>query len=187
MECHTIFPGSKTYRDVRRLYLSAFPPEERRSLFSLWLLSTMRPGVSLDVYLDKTALCGFSLTVDSEKYLYISFIAVDPALRGKGCGSQMLEHLHQSHPGKAMLVEVEAPEETASNYTQRVKRIAFYQRNGFYDLNRTITGRGVTYRLLSTDPDFDREAYRRIFDQLSFGLRARLKQIRQKLTGNART
>lgn len=181
METCTVFPGTRTYRDVKRLYLSAFPPEERRPLSSLWLLSVIRPKVSLLAYREGKTLCGFTLTVNSEKYLYISFIAVNPSLRGKGHGSQILAQLRQAHPDQALLVEVEAPNETADNYPQRVKRIAFYRRNGFYDLDRTITGRGVTYQLLSTDTTFDREAYRRIFDQLSFGLRARLKKLRQKL------
>ena len=172
-----MFPGSKTYRDVKRLYLSAFPPEERRPLCSLWLLSAIRPKVSLLAYLDGKNLCGFTLTVDSEKYLYISFIAVNPDLRGKGYGSQMLTQLRQAHPEQALLVEVEAPEEDAANYPQRVKRIAFYHKNGFYDLDRTITGRGVAYRLLSTDQTFDRAAYQAIFPHLSFGIRARLRQL----------
>lgn len=177
METCTVFPGSRTYRAVKRLYLSAFPPEERRPLSSLWLLSAIRSKVSLLAYLDGKDLCGFTLTVDSKKYLYISFIAVDPALRGKGIGSRILERLRMEHPEKALLVEVESPEEGVDNYTQRVQRIAFYRRNGFYDLDRTITGRGVTYQLLSTDEAFDREAYRQIFEQLSFGLRARFKKL----------
>lgn len=177
METCTVFPGTKRYREVKRLFLSAFPPEERRSLLTLWLLNAMRPQVALRSYREADRFCGFSLTVDSEKYLYLSFIAINPALRGQGYGSKILEQLRREHPQQALLVEVEAPDETAENCAQREKRIEFYRRNGFADLDRTITGRGVTYRLLSTDPDFDRAAYQRIFSYLSFGLRAKLRGL----------
>ena len=175
METCTIVPGTRTYREVKRLYLSAFPPEERRPFFSLWLLSAIKAPVSLRAYMDGKDLGGFVLSVDSGKYLYISFIAVNPALRGKGYGSRMLEALRQQHPGRPLLVEVEAPDPAADNQAQRVKRMAFYEKNGFFDLDRTITGRGVTYKILSTEGTFDRAAYREIFSHLSFGLRARLR------------
>ena len=167
METCTVFPGTKCYREVKRLFLSAFPPEERRPLRNLWLLSILRPQVALRAYREGDAFCGFTLTVDSEKYLYLSFIAV----------SKILEQLRREHPEKALLVEVEAPDEQASNCDQRKKRIEFYRRCGFVDLDRTVTGRGVTYRILSTDPDFDRAAYRKIFTYLSFGLRAKLRRL----------
>ncbi len=177
METCTVFPGTKHYREVRQLFLSAFPPEERRPFFSLWLLGALRPQVALRTYREAGAFCGFSLTVSSEKYLYISFIAVAPGVRDRGHGSKILAALRRAYPQKALLVEVEAPDEAAANCDQRQKRIAFYERNGFIDLDRTITGRGVSYRILSTDPDFDREAYRQLFSYLSFGLRARLLQL----------
>lgn len=177
METCTIIPGTKTYREVKRLYLSAFPPEERRPFFSLWLLSAMKAPVSLRAYRDGNTLCGFVLSVDSGKYLYISFIAVNPALRGQGCGSRMLDTLRQQHSGRPLLVEVEAPDPAADNQSQRQKRMAFYAKNGFFDLDRTITGRGVTYKILSTEEAFDRAAYREIFPLLSFGLRARLREL----------
>ena len=182
METCTVFPGTKHYREVKQLFLSAFPPEERRNLLTLWLLNAVRPQVALRAYREKDCFCGFSLTVDSEKYLYLSFIAVNPALRGQGYGSQILEQLQAAHPQQALLVEVGAPDEHAENCGQRQKRIEFYRRNGFVDLERTITGRGVTYRLLSTDPEFDRAAYRKIFSYLSFGLRAKLRTLLGKQT-----
>ena len=180
METCTVFPGTKYYREVKRLFLSAFPPEERRPLRNLWLLNVLRPQVALRAYREGDAFCGFTLTVDSEKYLYLSFIAVSPALRGRGCGSEIIGQLRREYPEKALLVEVEAPDEQASNCDQRKKRIEFYRRCGFVDLDRTITGRGVTYRILSTDPDFDRAAYRKIFTYLSFGLRAKLRRLLRK-------
>lgn len=179
MKICTAFPGTRTYREVRRLYLSAFPPEQRHPFVRLWLLSVLKPTVRLQAYRDGDRFCGFTLTVNGEKYLYICFIAVNPDLRSRGCGSQILALLRQQS-SKPLLVEAEAPEVGTANYTQRVQRIDFYRKNGFYDLDRTITGRGTTFALLSTDAAFDREGYWELFGHLSFGLRAWLKRLKGK-------
>lgn len=160
--------------------MSAFPKEERQPLLRLWLLSALRPRVALTVYYEGETFCGFTLTVNSEKYLYISFIAVNPALRSQGIGGKILRQLQERYPGKSMLVEVETPSEGAENELQREKRMRFYMRNGFYDLNRSITGRGVTYSVLATDRDYDREAYLKIFEELSLGIRAVFQRLRGK-------
>ena len=133
----TIFPGTRRFRQARRLYRAAFPAAQRRPFLSLWLLSVCKPAVSLRVYLDGTCFCGFSYTVTTEKYLYISFLAVDPALRSRGYGAQMLTLLRQQAPGRALLAEVERPEPESPNYAQRVRRVEFYRRNGFHTLDRT--------------------------------------------------
>lgn len=172
-----VFPGTRRFRQARALYISAFPAPQRRPFLSLWLLSVCKPAVSLRTYSDNGQFCGFTCAVQSEKYLYLNFIAVNPALRSKGYGGQILDLLRQQAPQQALLVEVERPDPDAPNYSQRCARVAFYRRNGFYDLDRTITGHGATFMLMSTDPVFDRDAYWSIFPQMSLGLRASLKRL----------
>ncbi len=172
-----VFPGTRRFRQARALYLSAFPAPQRRPFLSLWLLSVCKPAVSLRAYSDNGQFCGFTCSVCSEKYLYLNFIAVDPACRSRGYGTQLLELLRRQAPHHPLLVEVERPEPDAPNYGQRCARVAFYRRNGFYDLDRTITGHGATFMLMSTDPVFDRDAYWRIFPHMSMGLRAGLNRL----------
>lgn len=177
MRTCNVVPGGRTCREVVRLYRSAFPAAQRRPFAGLWLLAACRRAVSLRAYYDGKTFCGFTLAVSSGKYLYISFIAVNPAARSRGYGSQILAQLRREHPEQAILVEVEYPDPQAENYEQRCRRIEFYRRNGFYDLNRTITGHGATFALMSTDPDFDRAAYQAVFPHLSFGLRRTLRRL----------
>lgn len=176
MNAHCVLPLSRTYRRVRKLYLEAFPPEERRPFWSLWLLSALRKAVSLRAYAEEGNFCGFSLTVCTDVYLYISFLAVSPEIRSRGCGTAILDDLRKTF-GKPILVEIEAPEAGAANQAQRVRRRAFYLRNGFVPLDREITGRGVRYELLSTSRDYDRAAYMAIFPHLSFGVVPRLRKL----------
>lgn len=176
MRSRPVIPCTPTYRRVRKLFLEAFPPEERRPFWSLWLLSVLKRAVSLRAWLLDGTFCGFTLTVCTDVYLYISFIAVSPEVRSRGCGTRILDALKESY-GKPVLVEIEAPEEGAENQTQRLRRREFYLRNGFSPLNREITGRGVRYELLSTGADYDREAYMAIFPHLSFGIVPRIKKL----------
>ena len=181
MDQSAVIPGTKLYRDVKSLYLSAFPEEERRPFEILWVLSVIKSPVLLRAYRENGTFCGFTLTVDSDPYLYINFIAVSPSNRSHGCGTLILDELRQEFPDRAMLVEVEAPVDGSPNREQRERRIRFYERNGFVQLDRSITGRGVSYILLSTAHEFDREAYQRIFPHLSFGVKSGIKRFLARL------
>ena len=63
MKASSVLPCTKTYDKVRRLFLEAFPPEERRPFWSLWLLSVLKRAVALRAYREDGSFCGFSLTV----------------------------------------------------------------------------------------------------------------------------
>lgn len=135
--------------------------------------------MSLRGYWRDREFCGFTLSVCSDKYLYINFIAVSPELRSEGVGTEILRHLAGTYPDKAMLVEVLSPAEGSHGWEQRNRRLEFYRRNGFFDLGRTVSGKGGDYVLLSTDAVYDREAYWRIFDHMSFKSIFRFKGSRK--------
>lgn len=176
MKTYAVIPGTKIYRMVRRLFLEAFPAEERRPFWSLWLLSVVKRAVQLQAYKRENLFCGFSLTVCTQTYLYISFLAVPPEVRSQGCGAQILNILRKQY-GKPILVEIEVPEDGTPNQEQRLRRKNFYLRNGFQSLNREIVGRGIHFELMSTEATYDREAYSEIFPHLSFGIMPRLKRL----------
>lgn len=167
MKVSNVFPGSRNCREVKKLYESAFPAEERYPFWRMLLMKTLNPNVELLAYMRDGAFCGFTMTACSGKYLYINFIAVNPERRSGGIGSRILEALKLRFPGKALLVEVETPEAGTDNYAQRCSRIAFYEKNGFYDLGRSVSGQGGAYMILSTDRDYRREDYLAIFRELS--------------------
>jgi len=68
-------------------------------------------------------------------FVLISLLAVFKEFRGKGYGTAFLDELrHMYTSKKGIIIEVEKPEEakTADEKTVREKRIAFYQKSGFY-------------------------------------------------------
>lgn len=68
-------------------------------------------------------------------YVLISLLAVFPECRGQGIGTAFMKALCNKYSQKqAVLVEVERPElsETQDEQSLRNRRIAFYEKEGFY-------------------------------------------------------
>ena len=180
MRIRNVIPGTQTFREVEKLYHSAFPVEERIPFRRMALLSLLRPSVALLAYYDGDTFCGFSFTVNTRRYLYINFFAVDPTLRGKGYGSRMAALLRERYP-QAAICEVKAPDTTLPTHTEDVQRLRFWERNGFdfMDGAYPITNpHGVKYLVGTTDGSFQRDAYRVLFDHLSMGPGAQLRILK---------
>lgn len=60
------------------------------------------------------------------KFIFIDYLLVNPNTRGKGIGRKVLDDFKQT--GKVIFLEVEPPE---GEDTDTVRRIEFYERNGF--------------------------------------------------------
>ncbi len=161
--------ATKKLAGAKQLYRTAFPKEERLPWWVL-RLSTLEPGVELTVYRQSSEFCGFTHTTETETVLFVMFLAVATAHRGQGCGSAILSHLKQIADGRPVILNVEPPDSSASNASERISRIKFYEKNGFYDTGYNIAEVGGTFRVLSTVPELDIAAYRASFAKLSFGL-----------------
>ena len=154
--------------EIKKLYLTAFPKEERLP----WWLMRFWPALKrsdLTAYYDGATFCGFTFTATAGEILYVMFFAVDSEVRGQGYGSTILEHLKQSNPGKTILLNVELLDETAPNNHQRIKRMAFYRKNGFSDTGFNIREVGGVFRVLSSTGKMDADAYQKVFLKLSYG------------------
>ena len=183
MEMKKALPGTKVFRDVKELYFSAFPAEERLPFSRMVLLSMLKPAVALLGYYEGDTFCGFSFTVCTERYLYINFVAVNPFLRSKGYGAGIVTMLKEKYR-KPVLCEVKIPEVGCESNEQDARRIAFWERNGFDFLGNeyTITNPcGVSYVICATEGPFERDAYWAIFDRMSFGPKAGLRNLKRKL------
>lgn len=182
MKVKQVYPGTKTCQAVKKLYFEAFPENERLSFSRMVLLSLIKPSASLLSFWDGEELCGFTFTVETKQFLYINYIAVNPNLRSRGYGTKLLDALHERWP-MAQLCDARVPQEGTEDYDQDLRRIAFWERNGFdfYGNAHTITNpQGVTYYICGKGVEFDREAYFGVFDHLSFGPGAMVRVLRNK-------
>lgn len=154
--------------EIKNLYLAAFPKEERLPWWLLRFWGVCRRG-NLTAYYDGKIFCGFTFTVTEADAFYVMFLAVDSKVREQGYGSAILEYLKQANPGKTIFLAVEPLGEAAPNNDQRIKRMAFYKKNGFSDTGFNIREVGGVFRMLSSTEKIDADACQRVFLKLSCG------------------
>lgn len=158
--------GSSTHsRKARNLYRTAFPKEEQLPWLLLRFMTALRLA-QLNCYERDGVFCGLTVISSTPKVRFVMFLAVEEALRGTGCGSEILAQLKGKRP---VILNVEPLDDQAQNAAQRVLRMRFYEKNGFYDTGYEIDEVGGTFRVLSTEPKLDVPSYSEVFGKMSFG------------------
>ena len=84
-------------RQVRDLYLRAFPNEERLPWWVLFLNSCRR-DIDLTAWLDGDRFCGFTASATVEGLHFLLFFAVTEDCRSQGYGSAILQAIQAQHP-----------------------------------------------------------------------------------------
>ena len=113
---------------VKKLYISAFPFEERREYNEL-IQQLYIDGCAVNLVIAGGETAGFCIVWDFTDFVYLEHFAIEPALRGLGIGEGILALINNSN--KPVILETEPPSDEISN-----RRIRFYQRNGFRLLHR---------------------------------------------------
>ncbi|RRJ64635.1 N-acetyltransferase [Paenibacillus oralis] len=120
-----VYKRLKEYEQIKELIIS-----ER---FPMWfLLWKARSNFAdfLALY-DDDRFVGVTYLVTSRDLTFVMYLAIDGEIRSKGYGKKALETIQSQHPGNRIILNIEAIEESADNYEQRVKRKFFYTKNGF--------------------------------------------------------
>lgn len=153
-------------KQAKVLYHTAFPKEERLPWWVL-RLNAHRKGIELTAWVEGEQFCGFTASVTVEGLHFLLFFAVDTPLQGQGYGSAILSALREEYGNIALNVEL--LDKSASNYPQRLRRFAFYQKNGFSDTGYDVWEVGGRFRILATR-QLDVAQYKKVFRKLSLGL-----------------
>lgn len=141
----------KHRKEVKKLYITAFPKEERAP-FALLMHRVNNGRDSFYAVEDKGEFVGLVYTIRKETLLYIFFLAVVEEKRGQGFGTRILRAIKKLNPECVISLMIEDTDDTsAENYEQRVNRLGFYQANGFKQLHVKINEAGVDYELLGTE------------------------------------
>lgn len=113
------------YPYMEELMQTAFPIHERRDIATQRLYAdTVRSFHNHIITKDETPI-GLITYWDFEHFLYIEHFAIDPSLRNKGYGKDVLEIIKEGNK-KPIVLEAEEPTDEMS-----IRRISFYQRAGF--------------------------------------------------------
>ncbi|QPK81645.1 GNAT family N-acetyltransferase [Schaalia sp. ZJ405] len=124
---------SSQTRQVHALYTKAFPVSEQAPL-PLLHVNALRRSCNFFAWCeeeDPTQVRGLSYSFAAPDLVYLGYLAVDEELRGQGFGSQILNAFQRVYPERTQILEIEPVDESSSNYEQRRRRLAFYEKNGF--------------------------------------------------------
>ena len=147
-----------------RLYLSAFPREERKPFSIIYRM--YRRGKS-DVWriCRDNRMVGLATTVNGEGLVLLDYFAVAEKLRGRGVGSQALQLLQQKYDHVGFFGEIESTHEDAPNRELRLRRLEFYRRGGMEPLDVHAEVFGVKMELLGSRCSLTFADYRDFYEK----------------------
>lgn len=155
------------YKVIKDLMIKVFPKNEILPMWILLLLSK-RKMVDFNAYYDDEEFVGFSYSVVNCDTVFIFYLAVNDKIQSKGYGTQILECIKKKYKGKEITLNIQKIDESLENYEQRLKRLKFYQRNGFNDTKYYIDD-DTDYLILSTSENFNKDGYVKTLKKYSFG------------------
>ena len=79
---------------------------------------------------EKKEFLGLAITVRYQDMVLLDYFAVEGRLRGKNIGSHALELLKRRYQDCRFMLEIELPETEGPGQDLRIRRKAFYLRNG---------------------------------------------------------
>ena len=145
-----------------KLYMSAFPAEERKPVFMI--LKMYRKGKT-DIWCVEHCgrFAGLAITINSKDLILLDYFAVEQTYRDLGIGSAALGELQQLYGDKGLFVEIESTRENAPNQSQRLRRKHFYLSCGLEELYVTAKLFGVIMELLGNRCQLDYEKYKNFY------------------------
>ena len=84
--------------------------------------------------------------------------------------SAILQKIKADNPTKTVVLNIEPIVPDAKNIEERKKRLAFYQKNGFFDTGYFVREVGGVFTVMATEKNIDVAAYQEIFKALTFGV-----------------
>lgn len=133
----------------KRLYEEAFPPEERPPYR---MLLSFERAKFYEIY-DGNLFVGLADIVEKEDDTYLFFLAVEERLQNKGYGSKILQALQKRYRNIYLLAE--ELDRSYANYEERLRRFAFYERNGFQSKHERVKDYGVWYEILYQEKEIN--------------------------------
>ena len=154
--------GSKRLEEIKAIYYASFPKEEQMPFGLMLAMSCLWHTQFLAFYEGET-LCGFVYMATQGRQSFIMFFAVEEKLRSKGYGSRILSEIQALYPQNKLIVSIEPCVECGEDITMRIKRKAFYLRNGYQETGYFMKLGGQEQEILIKNGLFDKRQFIRFF------------------------
>ncbi len=106
---------SKDYREISRLYRTAFPADERAPM---WYMALKAENENVDfwgIYADGEWV-GLAYVISEGSASYLFYLAMSEDRRGKGLGSRAMQSLLIHYEGQRIFLALEQLDESADNF-----------------------------------------------------------------------
>ena len=147
--------------DIRALYDSAFP-EDERAPFSVLIRGAKKGNVDFWSCTDSDEWVGLLYVVSLDDMSYIFYFAVDEHKRGKGYGTAILRAAQEVYEGHRLFLAIEEVDPKYDNYSERVKRQRFYENAGFALSGQKMQEADTIYDLMKIGGPVTNREYRRL-------------------------
>lgn len=137
----------ESLKKAKSLYYHAFPKNERRPFPEL--IDRRLGDTEAFCFYDADLFVGMAAVMNSPDITHIVYLAIDDDLRGRGYGSKALALLHDFYNGKRIMVDIERPDGTSENESQRLQRKQFYLRAGYEETPVKYEWVNEKYEILS--------------------------------------
>ncbi|MCG7547435.1 GNAT family N-acetyltransferase [Pseudoalteromonas sp. Of7M-16] len=118
------------YAKVIDLFFEAFPKVQR---LPSWVVKyRLRNGKAgfYSLY-DQDIWVGFIYVKAYKNIIFVKFFAISEQRRSDGYGSKVMDSMKDEYSGQRVILNIEELDNSADNFQQRIKRKAFYEKNGF--------------------------------------------------------
>lgn len=153
-----LHPDTEHFHAVESINQHAFPEDQRVPL-EVFLPLAEQQIMEVKCLCDGDRAVGFYVLIPDEEIRFLSFLAIDPQHRSLGYGSEALRLLKADAKNRPLTLCIEPQDSRAENIQQRVKRKAFYQRNGFHETGDQQQIHGNLYEVLCSSETYSRRAF----------------------------
>lgn len=157
------------FEDKEKLYAlndEAFPKEERIPSEKLLALLGELDCDAWAFYEDTFVGFAILLSDSSLQEAYLSYFAVDSAYRSKGYGGTALTKLAEVYSGYQIVLDMERMDDSAENYEQRLRRLAFYERNGYRRAKVGFRYFGMDLEIMCSQGAFREQEFRQLLERI---------------------
>ena len=146
------------------LYETAFPSEERKP-FGFMEELARRGKMEMLAVLEEGEFVGLAASLLAEKTVLLDYFAILSSFRDRGYGGRALEMLIGRYRGRRLILEIEVEDPGAENALYRVKRKAFYKRNGMKETGVYAHVYHTDFELLSADGELSFGEYVQVMEE----------------------
>ena len=132
-------------KDVKPLFLSAFPEDERPSP-DIYFNNFKKDNNVLFGFYEEEIFIGFASLTFYKDICYLFFFAISKEYRDQGYGSKIISILKEKYHDYVLLICYEEVDLKYKDYDNRLRREKFYIRNGFIKNPLKTNEFGVIYQ-----------------------------------------